>query len=90
MKPADVIFAGIAGTSTFTLFSYIMAETSDKPYKQPELLGQLINRSDVDLNRKQSQFAGWLTHYLIGIGFAAAYQILVNEANIQPSLKNGA
>lgn len=90
MKISDAILAGIAATSAFTLFSYIVAEATDEPYKQPKLLGKMIDRSGFDLNKKEAEFTGWITHYLVGISFALVYQQIITITRIKPGLRNGA
>ena len=90
MRSAYIIAAGIAGTSAFTLFSYLSSKLSGRNFKQPELIGKMIKRTDIDLDKNESQFAGWLMHYLIGIAFAGAYEELIKVTGIKPSIKNGA
>jgi hypothetical protein len=41
------------------------------------------------LSKMQSQFTGWLIHYAIGIGFAAAYKQLLNLTGAKPTIVNG-
>lgn len=85
----NTIIASIAGTTAFTLVSYAASGLMHEDFKQPKLLGQIVDRSS-NLNKKQSAFTGWLMHYLIGFGFTAAYQQIVERTNIKPNLKNGA
>ena len=90
MKLSDAILAGIAGTTTFTLFSYIMTERTGKDYEQPELLGKMIDRTEIDLTKKESEYSGWLIHYLTGIIFATVYKKILDLSSIKPGIKNGA
>lgn len=89
MKNRDIILGGIAGTTAFTLFSYCLAELSGRKFKQPELIGKMIKRTSIDVDEQTSQFTGWLMHYAIGMGFAAAYKQLVDTTGIKPSVANG-
>jgi hypothetical protein len=90
MKLSNAVLAGIAGTTAFTVFSYIVAEQSNRSYKQPKLIGKMIDRSSPELDRKQAEFTGWLTHYLIGIGFAMIYKQIIDASGIKPRPRNGA
>jgi hypothetical protein len=89
MKGSRIILAGIAGTTIFTLFSYLASSILDEDFKQPKLLGKLIYRSDLDFDKDEASFTGWVSHYLIGIGFAAAFQQLITLTGIKPTIKNG-
>lgn len=68
-----VITAGICGTSLMTLYSYLLSEDKNKNFKEPKLLGILVERIFPRLNRRKSQLAGWLLHYAVGFVFCAAY-----------------
>ncbi|MEO5944125.1 MAG: hypothetical protein ABIP30_11985 [Ferruginibacter sp.] len=89
MKSSRIILAGIAGTTIFTLFSYLATALLDEDFKQPKFLGKLIYRADNDLNKEEAAFTGWISHYLIGIGFAAAYNQLISLTGMKPTIKNG-
>src|SRR6187402_1545068 len=89
MKKIEIIAGGIAGTTAFTLFSYLLSKKTGKNFKEPELIGKMINRSVDGADKDTSQFAGWLSHYLIGISFAAAYKELVDKTGMKPSVTNG-
>lgn len=89
MKITDTIIAGIAATTAFSLFSYLASYAADEKFQEPELIGEMANRLPNDLSENQARFAGWLSHYILGIGFASAYQQLVSVTNIKPSIGNG-
>ena len=89
MKITGVIVAGIAGTTAFTLFSYILSEGMGKNFKEPELIGKMFGHGIPELGKEQAQFSGWMTHYLVGIAFAAAYEQLIQHTGIKPTVQNG-
>jgi hypothetical protein len=77
-----------AATSTMTLFSYIVSDKEGENFREPDLLGGFLEKS-FGIKEKISQPLGWVSHYLIGAGFAAGYKFLLNTAETQPSPKNG-
>ncbi len=89
MKTSEIIVAGIAGTTAFTLFSYLISKATGKNFKEPELIGKMIDRSPTPVKHENAQFTGWVTHYLIGISFAAAYRELIHVTGIKPTVANG-
>ncbi len=89
MDTKKIIAAGIAGTTAFTLFSYLMSVACDEDFREPELIGKMLNRLPTDLSKKQSRLAGWISHYLVGIAFAATYKLIIEKTQIKPSIKNG-
>ncbi|CAN5153771.1 hypothetical protein BH09BAC6_BH09BAC6_10300 [soil metagenome] len=89
MKAKDVLISGITGTSFMTLFSYLLSEATDKNYKEPNLLGKLIDNLIPGEEEEVTQIEGWLSHYAVGILFALVYVKLWEDKKIKPSLKNG-
>lgn len=88
MKIIDTLAAGVLGTTAFTVFSYLVSKREHKNYKEPDLLGIMAYRS-MDMSKSQSEFTGWLSHYLIGVAFAGVYKLLINKTGMRSSLKNG-
>lgn len=89
MNLKDATLAGLAGTTAFTAFSYLVAGIFKKKFEEPELLGTMINRVTPTLDKEESQFSGWMLHYLTGVGFAAAYQYILKETDSKPSIDKG-
>lgn len=44
MKKSNVVAGAIAGTAAMTLFSYFLSGKKDKDFREPALLGKMINR----------------------------------------------
>ena len=89
MKSTDVILAGIAGTTAFTIFSYMASKVLDGNKEEPELLGEMVDEAFPGMGESESQFTGWMIHYATGIAFAAAYKGLIESTGIKPTIQNG-
>ncbi|MFT3704831.1 MAG: hypothetical protein QM802_20870 [Agriterribacter sp.] len=89
MKGSHIIAAGIAGTTAFTLFSYFLSKQFKKDYVEPKLLGDMLDDIAPDATFRQSQFSGWVLHYLTGYLLAGGYAMLIDTTRIKPTLKNG-
>ncbi len=89
MKISELVLAGIAGTTAFTLFSYAVSEATGKKFKEPRLLGTMVDRSVEELDKKESQAVGWMLHYLTGVAFVAGYKLIIQSTGIKPNFKNG-
>jgi hypothetical protein len=89
MKGSSIFIAAIAGTTAFTLFGYLASVLFKEDFKEPELLGEMIDRVTPEMAEEQSMFTGWLIHYATGLGFAAAYQQLMQITGIKPTVFNG-
>ena len=90
MQVTKIIAAGITGTSAMTLFSYIISALKEKNFKEPELLSKLMFRIVPDMKKDESDIAGWNTHYLVGLAFAAVYAQLWSKTKMKPTPINGA
>ena len=89
MKTSHIIIGGIAGTTAFTLFSYMLSRLLNKNFKEPELLGRMIDTLEPDMDNGEARFTGWILHYAVGCAFAAGYSMLLKTTGLQPSVKNG-
>src|SRR5690606_37982455 len=81
---------GIVGTSAMTLFSYLGSERKNRNFKEPELLGQLIERLPIKSSNQSAHIAGWGIHYAIGISFMVCYSKIWALRSIKPTLSSGA
>ncbi|MCC6412062.1 MAG: hypothetical protein IT270_10410 [Saprospiraceae bacterium] len=73
-----------------TLFSYLVSRSENRNYREPEVLGELINRFPINFSKTQTQIAGWVAHYATGVGFEVLYSQLWKQKKIKPSLASGA
>lgn len=72
-----IIIATLAATSLMTPFSYLTAWLLKQPYKEPFLLAVLLNYFHV-IDTKTNKVIGWLLHYVLGLLFVGAFQILLS------------
>jgi hypothetical protein len=91
MKASKIIAAAIVGTSFMTLYSYIIAKKEKQKFVEPELLNELIDRSDnlPDIDDKKEHPAGWLIHYALGAVFVIAYYFLWRRSLKSPNIAKG-
>jgi len=70
-KKDDTLFGTVPtvkATSAMTLFSTLIADSTNKNVLEPKLLGMLIGKLIPKKYRKAALIAGWCAHY--GIGFS--------------------
>ena len=90
MKSGKILVPAIAGTSAMTIFSYLVSASENKNFREPKVLGQLVNRLFKSRLKNSAQIAGWCLHYGIGLSFVAFYNELWKREKIEPSLTSGA
>lgn len=88
MKIKKIVLAGTVGTSAMTLFSYAVSEYIDKNFKEPRVLGTLLERV-LFTGRRTTEPAGWLLHYGMGLVFTSAYDFIWRRTGIKPTIKSG-
>ena len=90
MQFGKILFAGIVGTSAMTLFSYLVSDRKNKNFREPELLGQLIERLPIKSSNQSAHITGWGIHYAIGISFMVCYSKIWEPTRSKPTLSSGA
>lgn len=90
MQIDKILISAVVGTSAMTLFSYWVSVSKNKNFREPEVLGQLIQRLPKSSSKKSAQIAGWFLHYTIGTSFVAFYNELWKRKHIKPSVSSGA
>lgn len=90
MKKGKTLISSIVGTSAMTIFSYLVSESQNKNFREPEVLGQLIERLPKSSSKNSAKIAGWGLHYTVGFLFVAFYNELWKRKKIKPSLTSGA
>ncbi|MEP7165971.1 MAG: hypothetical protein ABI741_14810 [Ferruginibacter sp.] len=88
MRTTDIILAALAGTTTFTAFSYLVSKKMDKDFEEPELLGKMVEVIP-GMEEKEAAFTGWAIHYLTGIVFASSFKALISITGMKPTIRNG-
>ncbi|HSN48714.1 MAG TPA: hypothetical protein VLR29_08135, partial [Flavobacterium sp.] len=89
MQTDKILVTAIVGTSAMTLFSYLASESKNRNFREPEILGQLINRLPTRCSKESSQIAGWCTHYAVGLAFVVIYDKLWKKKKLEPSVTSG-
>ncbi|MEO5572714.1 MAG: hypothetical protein ABIT08_06975 [Bacteroidia bacterium] len=89
MLSTKILSSAIAGTSAMTLFSYLVSESKNKNFREPEILSQLIKRLPIQNSKTSADISGWCAHYTVGIIFVALYHELWKETKIKPSITSG-
>lgn len=90
MDIAKILSGSIGGTSLMSLFSYLISDSKHKNFKEPEILGELLNRIAPDLSEKQANLAGWALHFGAGAAFTTIYDQIWEKTSIKPDIKSGA
>lgn len=89
MQSKNILFSSIVGTSAMTLFSYLISESENKNFREPEVLAKLIKRLPDNCSEETAQIAGWGMHYTIGLLFVVMYSELWKQKNIDPTITSG-
>lgn len=90
MRIAKILISAIAGTTAMTIFSYLVSGFENKNFREPEVLGQLVERLPQSCSIESAQIKGWSLHYAIGILFVAFYDKLWKQKKLKPSFTSGA
>jgi hypothetical protein len=91
MQPPKTLISAVVGTSAMTIFSYLVSRTENKNFREPEILGQLVDRLPTRTSKNFAQVAGWGAHYAAGMVFEVLYAELWKRDNkIKPTVASGA
>ena len=88
MKTGSVLFGAVVGTAAMTLFSYFLSGKKDKEFKEPKLLGKMVNRAFPSLGKTPSEIAGWMMHGSMGVIFAFTYRELIEKIQFRGDLSD--
>lgn len=81
--------AALAGTTAMTMFSYGVSDTQNKQFREPEILAKLIRRLFHAQDKTTARAEGWALHYVVGTGFAFAYDQLFKHRKLNPDFPTG-
>lgn len=93
MNIKRAVIAGIAGTLTKTIYSYVSSFIEKEQVTEPELLGTMLtgqvgNKGEVS-ESIEALTLGYTAHFLTGIGFASCYDLLWSRNIGKPNAKYG-
>ncbi|PKQ43627.1 hypothetical protein [Confluentibacter flavum] len=84
------LISAIVGTTAMTLFSYLVSESKNKNFREPQIMGQLVERLPTSDSKESAHMAGWGMHYATGILFMLIYIKLLEKTGAKPTLTSGA
>lgn len=88
------VVASVPGTTAMTAFSYGLSKVMNKQFREPELLGYLVDQRPLVRITGNYKWAnkpvGFLLHYAAGVGYAAGYEYLWKPSVRLPTLVSGA
>lgn len=84
-----IISSSMVGTTSMTVFSYWVSVSENKKFREPVVLGQLLNRLSRNISYPTALKIGWLLHYAVGALFVRFYHILWKRKKIKPSVLTG-
>lgn len=75
-----IIVSGIAGTTTMTLYSYLISGKKGKRFREPQLLNSLLYGQEDKMlgpvEESRQPIPGFIAHYKTGILFAGIYHLI--------------
>jgi len=86
MNSEKIFEAGMGGTTLMTLFSYGASTYTGKDFREPALLAKFFQKQLK--NSSLAVPAGWLTHYTMGICWAAVFRLLFANKIAKPDVRN--
>lgn len=88
MNKQAIITSATTGILCMSLFSYVLSIRKNKQFKEPEILGILINRLLDRKNRTLSHIGGWAIHYFVGLLFTTTYDMIWKSTRVKPVLSH--
>lgn len=88
MKGDKIVVSGLVATSLMTIFSYCTSKLKDKNFREPQLLGALLNEVLPNSEKRWAIPSGWVTRYGIGFVWALFHNYLFETFRVETNLKN--
>ena len=89
MDAVRIIGGGGAGTTAMTLFSYAVSKSTNKNFREPQLLATIIGRLVPSASKTATRFAGWILHYIVGFFFATIYSLFFKKKSVAGAAESG-
>lgn len=86
MKTGNLLLAAFVGTTSMTLFSYLVSRKKNKNFKEPELLGKMLYRVIPGIKKPDSKVAGWCLHGATGLAFTIVYKVLLDHTKLKSNV----
>ncbi|HZV68437.1 MAG TPA: hypothetical protein VFG10_02805 [Saprospiraceae bacterium] len=89
MQSRKVISSALTGTAFMTLFSYLVSDSKNKNFREPDVLANLLRSLFPDFDKQHATVAGWSSHLAAGILFTTLYDLIWENTKIKPNLVSG-
>lgn len=89
MAVAAILFGTLTGTSVMTLFSYSLSRITDRNFREPVILNQLLFNIQTFGFKSKPIIAGWILHYAVGYVFVIGFHFFWKLTYANPSLLSG-
>lgn len=89
MAVTAIIFGALIGTSLMTLFSYFLSKKTDRNFREPDILNQLLFDLQLIEFKKKPLIPGWILHYVVGFIFVVGFHVFWNVTTVNPSQISG-
>lgn len=86
MKTGNVLLAALVGTTSMTLFSYLVSRKKNRDFKEPKLLGKMVYRAIPEIKKPQAKVVGWCLHCGTGLFFTIMYKVLLDHTKLKSNL----
>lgn len=86
MKTGNILLAAVVGTTSMTLFSYLVSRKKNKDFKEPKLLGKMVHRAVPEIKKPEARVAGWFLHCGTGLAFTIIYKVLLDHTKLKSNL----
>ena len=83
-----VLLPSVVATSIMTLFSYLITDTENKNFSEPELLAK-IEKKKLAASKQFALPAGWITHYMVGVLMTLFFDITWQQFKIKSTFHRG-
>lgn len=89
MSITKILAPTVVATSAMTIFSYLLSQSTERNFKEPKLLGEIIDKNVPLSSFSESKILGWVAHYLAGMAFITVYDKIWKGLPKNASLKSG-
>lgn len=90
MKQTEkILITALVATSAMTVFSYLVSNAKNRNFREPKVLGELIQSTPLNISKKKANIAGWGMHYAIGIIFVGLFNKYWKQKDVKPTLTSG-
>ena len=89
MEVRKTLNSAIVATSAMTAFSYLASWLIKQNFKEPKLLGDMLEPTLPHRAKALSTPGGWAAHYCFGLTWSLMLIEYIKAANIKNSAENG-